>query len=256
MTDYFIYTLISGAFVAIASGLIGSFLVLKKMTLMSDALSHVALPGIALGVIFKFEPIIGGLLFLFLSIILIWGIENKTKLATESITGVLFVTALAIGSMLISEPDLLEAFFGNVENTSSTQLLTQTIIALGIIGIVVKNFKSLILVSIAPDLTYSEKISRTKLELLLLVLIALTISIGIGFVGVLLMSALSIVPAVTARNLSKNLKMYIWWSMIIATLSLLGGIIISHLTQSINPGVATVLISTFFFLISLFGIRK
>jgi len=256
MTDYFIYTLISGAFVAIASGLIGSFLVLKKMTLMSDALSHVALPGIALGVIFKFEPIIGGLLFLFLSIILIWGIENKTKLATESITGVLFVTALAIGSILIEEHELLEAFFGNVENISSIQLLIQTIIAIVVIGIVTKNFKSLILASIAPDLTYSEKISRTKLELLLLVLIALTISIGIGFVGVLLMSALSIIPAVTARNLSKNLKMYIWWSVIIATLSLLGGIIISHLTQSINPGVATVLISTFFFLISLFGIRK
>lgn len=256
MTDYFIYTLISGAFVAIASGLIGSFLVLKKMTLMSDALSHVALPGIALGVIFKFEPIIGGLLFLFLSIILIWGIENKTKLATESITGVLFVTALAIGSILISETELLEAFFGNVENISSIQLLIQTIIAIGVIGIVAKNFKSLMLVSIAPDLTYSEKISQKKLELLLLVLIALTISIGIGFVGVLLMSALSIIPAVTARNLSKNLKMYVWWSMFIATISLLGGIIISHFTQSINPGVATVLISAFFFLISLFGIRK
>ncbi|MEW6616857.1 MAG: metal ABC transporter permease [Patescibacteria group bacterium] len=256
MTDYFIYTLISGAFVAIASGLIGSFLVLKKMTLMSDALSHVALPGIALGVIFKFEPIIGGLLFLFLSIILIWGIENKTKLATESITGVLFVTALAVGSILISETELLEAFFGNVEDISPLQLLIQTIIAIGIIGIVAKNFKSLMLVSIAPDLTYSEKISRTKLELLLLVLIALTISIGIGFVGVLLMSALSIIPAVTARNLSRNLKMYIWWSMFIATLSLIGGIIISHFTQSMNPGVATVLISTFFFLISLFGIRK
>lgn len=256
MTDYFIYTLISGTFVAIASGLIGSFLVLKKMTLMSDALSHVALPGIALGVIFKFEPIIGGLLFLFLSIILIWGIENKTKLATESITGVLFVTALAVGSILISETELLEAFFGNVENISSMQLLIQTIIAIGIIGTVAKNFKSLMLVSIAPDLTYSEKISQKKLELLLLVLIALTISIGIGFVGVLLMSALSIIPAVTARNLSRNLKMYIWWSIIIATLSLLGGIIISHFTQSINPGVATVLISTFFFLISLFGIRK
>jgi len=256
MTDYFIYTLISGVFVAVASGLIGSFLVLKKMTLMSDALSHVALPGIALGVIFKFEPIIGGLLFLFLSIILIWGIENKTKLATESITGVLFVTALAVGSILISETDLLEAFFGNVENISRIQLLIQTIIALGIIGIVAKNFKSLILVSIAPDLTYSEKISRKKLELLLLVLIALTISIGIGFVGVLLMSALSIIPAVTARNLSKNLKMYVWWSMIIATLSLLGGIIISHVTQSVNPGVATVLISAFFFLVSLFGMRK
>ena len=256
MTEYFIYTLTSAAFVAIASGLIGSFLVLKKMTLMSDALSHVALPGIALGILFQFEPILGGLAFLFLSIFLVWGIENKTKLATESITGVLFVTALAVGSLLISQSELLEAFFGNVENISPAQLAIQTVIALGIIVVVVRNFKPLILVSIAPDLSYSEKISRVKTELLLLVLIALTISIGIGFVGVLLMSALSIIPAVTARNLSHNLKTYVFWSVIIAVVSLLGGIIVSHTTGIMNSGIATVLINSFFFLISLFRIKK
>jgi ABC-type Mn2+/Zn2+ transport system permease subunit len=256
MSDYFIYTLVSGAFVAIASGLIGSFLVLKKMTLMSDALSHVALPGIALGIIFNFEPIFGGLVFLFLSILLIWGIENKTKLATESITGVLFVTALAVGSILINETELLEAFFGSVETISLSQLIIQTVIAIVVTVVTIKNLKPLILVSIAPDLSYSEKISRVRTELLLLALIALTISIGIGFVGVLLMSALSIIPAVTARNLSHNLKSYMWWSIITAVLSLIGGIIISHTTQTMSAGIATVLISAFFFLVSLFNIKK
>lgn len=245
---------VSGVCVAAASGLIGSFLILRRMTLLSDALSHVALPGIALGVIFKFEPLVGGLLFLFLSIFLIWRIEHRTKLAIESITGVLFVTALAIGSLLIEEHDLLEAFFGNVETISPTRAIIQTILALIVLLTTALFFKRLMLVSVAPELTLSEKIRQSRMELLLLTLIALTISIGISFVGVLLMSALTIIPAATARNISKNLKGYISLSIVFAIVGLIGSIFIAK-TYAINSGVATVLISTSLFMVSLFWKR-
>ena len=125
MAENFLPILGSGILVAAASGLIGSFLVLRKMTLLSDALSHVALPGIALGIILNFQPIVGGLIFLFIAIFTIWGIENKTKLAIESITGVLFVTALAIGALLIPEQEILETFFGDVKNHHSKSFFRQ-----------------------------------------------------------------------------------------------------------------------------------
>lgn len=250
MPEIFILTLISGGFVAAASGLMGSFLVLRKMTLLSDALSHVALPGIALGIIFHFEPILGGLIFLFLGIILIWLIENKTRLAIESITGVLFVTALAVGALLIEKQDLLEAFFGSVEKISLNQIILQTVIAILMILIIAKNLKKLILVSVAPDLAQASKISTAKFELLLLILIAFTIAIGISFVGILLMSALSIIPAVTARNLSSNYKQFIFWSVLLAILSLTAGLI-THQIWAIAPGIVTVLVSAFMFLVSL-----
>jgi ABC-type Mn2+/Zn2+ transport system permease subunit len=251
MNDLFFITLISGIFVAAASGLTGSFLILRRMSLLSDALSHVALPGIALGIIFKFAPIWGGLAALFIGVVLIWLIENKTKLATESVTGVLFVTALAAGALLIPEQDLLEAFFGSVEKINFNQIIFQTVAAAAIIGLILKYLKPLTLFSIAPELGVSIKISPLKMELILLILIALTIAIGIGFVGVLLISALSIVPAATARNLASGFNSFIYLSIILSVLSLSTGLISDYL-WGINPGIATVLTSATFFGLSLF----
>ncbi|KKU91517.1 MAG: ABC 3 transport family protein [Candidatus Jorgensenbacteria bacterium GW2011_GWA1_48_11] len=255
MTFDFTLILLSGAVVAAASGLVGSFLILRRMTLLSDALSHVALPGIALGIIFKFAPIWGGLLALFVGTVLIWLIETKTKLATESVTGVLFVTALALGALLIPEQDLLEAFFGNVEKITFDQIIFQTIIAILIIAFVLKFLKPLTLFSIAPDLATSFKISPVKMQLLLLIVIALTITIGIGFVGVLLISALSIIPAATARNLGSRFKTFLMLSVVLAIAALEAGLIISKFT-AVNPGVASVLVSAFLFALSLFVKRK
>ncbi|MDI6820835.1 MAG: metal ABC transporter permease [Patescibacteria group bacterium] len=251
MIENFSLILLSGVAVAAASGLVGTFLILRKMTLLSDALSHVALPGIALGVIFNFQPIVGGIAFLFFGILLIWQIENKTKLAIESITGVLFVTTLAIGALIMPETELLEAFFGHIKNTTVFQIVLQTIIALLVIVIALKYIKPLVLTSIAPDLSAAEKISHTKMQFLLLALIAFTISIGISFVGVLLISALLIVPAATARNLSSNFKTFVVLSMILAVVSLCGGLTVSYF-WNIDPGVATVLLSAFLFTLSLF----
>jgi ABC-type Mn2+/Zn2+ transport system permease subunit len=246
----FFLTIASGILVAAASGLIGSFLVTRKMTLLSDALSHVALPGIALGIIFKFQPLLGGLLFLLLGTFLIWQIQHKTRLATESVTGVLFVTALALGALLIPESELLETFFGDVTKISLTSIIIQSLIAIIIIGITALNFKKLVLASIAPELTGPEKISQSKMEFLLLTLIALTIVIGISFVGILLMSAISIIPAATARNLSQNFKNFIRLSIFLAIFALTGGLLVGEFSN-INPGIATVLISAFLFALSL-----
>ena len=254
MNDIFFYTLISGIFVAAASGLVGSFLIVRKMSLMSDALSHVALPGIALGIIFKFAPIWGGLAALFVGILLIWLIENKTKLATESVTGVLFVTALAIGALIIPQQDLLEAFFGSVEKITFNQLVFQTVIAIAIIGLVMRYLKPLTLFSIAPELGTSVKISSLAMQLLILILIALTISIGISFVGVLLISALSIIPAATARNLAKRFNSFILISIILSVVSLSGGLLVGRF-YGMNPGIATVFLSAALFGLSLFKRR-
>lgn len=251
MSDTFIFTLISGTLVAAASGFVGSFLVLRKMTLLSDALSHVALPGIALGVLLNFQPLLGGLAFLFLAALAIWAIEHKTKLAVESITGVLFVTALAVGALIIPQSDLLEAFFGSVERATPPTLLLQTIIAIVVIALTAYYLKPLLLSSIAPDLSIAAKFSHARMELLLLILIALTTAIGVSFVGVLLMSALSIIPAVTARNFSKNYRTFLSLSIALAIVSLTGGLLVAQ-HYAVTPGIATVLIAASFFAVSLF----
>lgn len=252
MIENFWPVILSGVVVAAASGLIGSFLVMRRMALMSDALSHVALPGIAFGVILHFQPIVGGLLLLFLGAILIWLIENKTKLAIESVTGVLFVTSLAVGTLLIPDAEeLLEVFFGSIESLTVFSAVFGALVSIGIIAIVLINLKKLTLVSIAPELAQANKVSQKLTELLLLVLIAFTIAIGIGFVGVLLISALSIIPAATARNLSGGFKTFLVLSVLLAVVSLSAGLIGSQFI-TVNPGILTVLVSAGFFVLSLF----
>lgn len=248
-------TAVSGVLVATASGLVGSFLVIRRMTLLSDALAHVALPGVALGILLHMEPIVGGLVTLLIGVLIIWGVEDRTRLAVESITGVLFVTALAIGATLADDAELLEAFFGNVEQISATGALVQAGVALVIIIIALRYMKPLLLTSIAPDLAAADKLPERTMKLLLLVLIALTITIGISFVGVLLMSALSIIPAATARNLCRTHKSFVATSVTLAIVAIVAGLE-AHLLWGTSVGTATVFVSAFCFVLSLFKARR
>ncbi|HMC95178.1 MAG TPA: metal ABC transporter permease, partial [Polyangia bacterium] len=97
-----------------AAGLVGCFAVMRRMTLAADAISHIALPGIGLAILLRIHPIVGGVAALLVGTVLVWGIESTTRLATETIIGVVFSTALAIGSLITSGEDLLEALFGGV----------------------------------------------------------------------------------------------------------------------------------------------
>jgi zinc transport system permease protein len=163
---------------------------------------------------------------------------------------VLFVTSLALGAILIPETELLEAFFGGLEKLSFFQILFQTLVSFVVIIVILGQIKKLTLVSIAPELATASRVSERKIELLLLVLMALTIAIGISFVGVLLISALSIVPAATARNFAKNFKSFLLFSVLLAVAALAIGIALAPLLR-IGTGVLTVLASAFFFSLSL-----
>jgi ABC-type Mn2+/Zn2+ transport system permease subunit len=102
MTSGWVSALLLPLGMAVAAGLVGCFAVMRRMTLASDAISHVALPGIGIALALKLNPVLGGLAALLLGTLLVWGLEYKTRLPTESVIGVVFSAALAIGSMLTS----------------------------------------------------------------------------------------------------------------------------------------------------------
>jgi ABC-type Mn2+/Zn2+ transport system permease subunit len=104
--------LLASLAVAAAAGLIGVFAVMRRMTLASDAFSHVALPGVAVALLWRVNPVVGGLAALLAGAVVVWLAENRTTVPTEAIIGVLFSAALAAGSMLASGEELIEALFG------------------------------------------------------------------------------------------------------------------------------------------------
>src|SRR5690242_18770432 len=108
MTASEIYSIVLILLTALAAGLVGSFTLMKRMSLAGDVVSHIALPGLGLAMLFGFDPLLGAALALFLGTILIWHLQKRAALTTDVAIGVIFTAALAIGTVLTPSDDLIE----------------------------------------------------------------------------------------------------------------------------------------------------
>ena len=243
-------SLIVGGFVGLASGYLGSLMVLRKMSLVGDALTHVALPGLAVGLIFHFNPFFGAFGALLLAIILIWLIEHRSKLSTETLVGIFFATSLSIGLLITPQPELLEALFGDISKT----LLVETILAaiLSVVAIITVHqiYNRLVLGTMSNDLASSVGIKTKKIDFIFLLIVALIVALGIKIVGSLLMGGLVIIPAAAGKNLSRNLTAYGGFSALFGLASATGGVYLASLLH-FSPGPVVVLTSAAIFFLSL-----
>src|SRR3989338_4434937 len=103
-------------------------MILRRMSLVGDALSHVALPGIAIALLIGTNPFFGAFVALFLAVIGIWALEQKTELPPETLVGIFFTVSLSLGLLLTPEPELLEALFGDISKIGMFDLLITLIL--------------------------------------------------------------------------------------------------------------------------------
>src|SRR3989442_10990216 len=241
MTEPAAYGFLAGTFVGFGAGYVGSLMVLKRMALVGDALSHVALPGLALGILFNFNPFLGAFAFLFAAAILTWYIERTTRLFPESIVGVLFVTALAIGILITPEVDLLEALFGDI----TTVTLLDAVLAIGIsVLIVVVSrlvYRRVGLSILSEELARSTGVNVALVNFVYLLLVTVVVAVGIKIVGTVLVGALVIVPAAAVKNVSQSLSSYALLSGLTGIASAGSGILLAdYLRLPAGPLVVTV----------------
>lgn len=239
-----------GVLVGLTSGYLGSLMVLRRMSLVGDALSHVALPGLALGILFNFSPFIGAFVALTAAIVLIWMIERKSHLPTETLVGIFFTLSLAIGLLITPEPELLEALFGDIVKTSAFEAILAGAFSIAAFLIAQHIYQKLILGTISEDLAKSVGVDTKKADFIFLLLVALVVALGIKIVGTLLMGSLVIIPAATAKNFSKNLVAYSGFSALLGGVSATAGIFISS-WSGFAPGPMVVIVGAVFFFISL-----
>jgi ABC-type Mn2+/Zn2+ transport system permease subunit len=235
MLDTLILGLLIGIFVGLSAGYLGSLMVLEKMALVGDALSHVALPGLAIGILFNFNPFIGAFIFLFVSAVLIWHVQRVTRISFEALVGATFTLALAIGILIIPEPELLEALFGNITNVILIDAIVATAISVATVLLTRAIYKKLVLAMISEDLAISKGINVARTNLLYLFLVSLVVAIGIKIVGTLLVGFLVIVPAIAAKNLSSDMSRYSLFSMVFGAVAAFSGILLSDFL-SLPPG--------------------
>jgi len=257
MIDLFSAEIIAIALIiGIASGAIGAFIILRRMALVGDALSHVALPGIALALAYNIDPFWGVLVFCMAAAVIVWSLERKTQLYSDALIGLLFTFSLAIGILTIPNSEVLESLFGAFQPLSLGVFLF--ISGMGTL-LIVATFalaKRFLFSIISPDLAFIESPTRSRIyELILFLIFSCVVALGIKLVGTLLMGALTIIPASIAKNISRSMGGYIVLSALFGGLiSLFGVIIASHF--GFLPGPSIIILGIGVFVVSLFFAKK
>ncbi|OHB19289.1 MAG: hypothetical protein A3D40_02145 [Parcubacteria group bacterium RIFCSPHIGHO2_02_FULL_40_12] len=250
-----LFSLITAGIVGAAAGYLGSIMVLRRLALAGDVLSHVALPGIGIALIYDLSPFLLAFIFLFAASWIIWVLEKKTKLSTESLIGILFVASLAVGVMIIPELEKLgEAFFGDISQINIFDAGLAIILSILVFTIGAKIYKGLVLGTISEDLAVANGVKLRRINLLFLFLVAAVVALGIKVVGTLLMGALIIVSATAAKNLSRSITGYASLSTFFGLITAPSGLLIAR-AYELPPGPMIILVGIGIFLLSLFGRR-
>lgn len=235
---------------AVASGLVGCFAVMRRMTLAGDALSHVALPGIGIALALQIDPILGATAMLFFGALLVWALEARARVGTETIIGVVFSVALAIGSMMTTGEKLIDALFGGSSVLSQTEVLLGLAASCLVVLFLLSQKNKLVIMLVSTDVARTAGIRVRLLDFLYLQAFSLTIALGLRHLGALLMGALIIIPAATAKQVAGNLNSMLIVATTIALVAAVGGSSLAiHFHRETGPPI--VMVAGAFFLIGL-----
>jgi len=241
-------------------GLLGTMIVNNKMAFFSDSLGHSALTGIAIGVIvgkifplLGIQPIWSMLFFSVLITIAILVVKEANTASTDTIIGVFSSTAMALGIVLLSRNGGFTKYsvylIGDLLSISSADLLTLSIVFVLVIALWVVIFNRLLLASMNPSLARSRGINVRLYEYLFALIMAIVVTICIQWVGILIISSLLILPAASSRNIAHNMRQYHIYSVLIALISGVSGLILSYFWGTAT-GATIVLISSAFFAVT------
>lgn len=241
--------------VGTASGAVGAFVVLRRMALVGDALSHVALPGIALALVYHIDPFWGVLGFLLAAALLIWRLEQKTTLPVEALVGLLFTASLAVGVLVIPDYEIIESLFGafpEFGRFAFVFFLLWTCLLTFLTFIFARSF---IFSVVSGDLARLRD-RRRLFDLFFFLVFSATVALGIKLIGTLLMGALTIIPASVAKNMARSMQGYIVWSAILGAGIAGTGVLIASALHLVHPGPPIILFGVALFLVSFIRVRK
>jgi len=203
--------LIAGLLAAVACGVVGTYVVTKRVVFISGGIAHTSFGGIGLGYLAGFSPVFGAMIFAMASALGIGVITQKTKLGEDATIGILWAMGMALGTIFIGlapgyAPDLFSYLFGNILTVKFTDIILMIILDAVIVIAVLALFKEFFSISFDEEFSTIVGIPVKVLHLLLLCLIAITIAVLIRVVGIILVIALLTIPATLARQFTYDLK--------------------------------------------------
>ncbi len=255
--EWIAYDFMKRAFIAIlfmapAAAAVGIHVVNFRMSFFSDAISHSAFTGVAIGIVAGIDPVYTLVLFGVLVGGLIVKMRKKSDLSVDAIIGVAFSTSVALGIVIISAKrgltrDLHSFIYGDLLAVTEGELLLMVLLAAVVLFFSVFMYNRLILMAISGEVARVKGVNTTLYEYMFSILLALVVCLSIRVVGILLVTAMIIIPATIGRTLSRSVGALFWISTLIAIVSSITGLISSYYWDT-STGATMVLASAVFFI--------
>jgi len=250
-------SLLAMVLIAPTAAAMGIHVVNFRMSFYSDAISHSAFTGIALGIILGFDPLITMVVFGLVIGMLIVRVRRSSQLSVDTIIGVAFSTAVALGIVLISARrgltrNLHSFIYGDVLAVREGEVLIMLILALTLLIYSGLLYNRLLLMSINGEVARTRGINTSLQEYVFSLLLALVVCLSIRVVGILLVTALIIVPAAVGRTMARSAGQLFWISTVTALISAVAGLALSYYWNSATGATVVLVCAGFFFIAQLF----
>jgi len=256
MDGFILMALAAGLCIAIVTGLLGCFVVWRRMAYFGDSLAHSAMLGIAIGLGLGIGISIGILLICSVFALLLLWLQQRGVLATDTLLGILAHSALSSGIVLISFSgmtiDLHALLFGDILTVTATDLVVIAAGGMLVLAVLSLVWSRLVLMTLSEDLASAEGINVFRMRLVFLFLMTLVVAVSVRMVGILLITSMLIIPAAAARPLAKRPETMAILAMVIGMVGVVSGIALS-LAIDTPTGPSIVLMLTGIFAMSMVG---
>jgi zinc transport system permease protein len=246
--------LVGGVLIAITCSVMSFFIIVRRLAFAGMGISHAAFGGVAIGIASGLNPILTAGAFSAAVACGIGWFSRKGRLHEDTIIGILFSTAMAFGVVLVAaanayNQDLLSYLFGSILAISWTDVLILAVMSALSVGFLALFFRELLFFSFDEETATASGIPVRTIYYGLLITIALTIVVSIKLVGIILISALIVIPGATGLQMSRNYRRVILFSLVSAVVSVVVGLQLSF-SFDVASGATIVLVMFAFFVIS------
>ena len=253
--DFFIRAMIAGVGIAIVVGPLGCFVIWRRLSYFGDTLSHSALLGVTLAYSFSLNISLSVFIVSAIVALLLINLQKKTKLAGDSLLGLLAHSTLAIGLVLIGflsyiRFDLMGLLFGDILAVTIEDIALVWVGGFVILGILYFIWKSLFSATVNYDLSAAEGMKPEVSNFIFTLLLAGVIALSIKMIGALLITGLLLIPAATARNISNSPNKMVFFATLIGIISVIVGLFTS-LELNTSSGPTIIVVALILFIISL-----
>ncbi|HTY82103.1 MAG TPA: metal ABC transporter permease [Dehalococcoidales bacterium] len=260
--SFMVQALIAGILVSIACAVAGTFVILRGLAFIGDALGHGVLPGIAVAILAGFSGIIGAAIGAAVMIGGITLITQRSRLSSDTAIGLLFVGMLSLGVIIVSRSnsfsgDLTRILFGEILGISLQSIIIQLIATIVILAIAIICSRPFLLLSFDPE---QAEVAGYKVKIyhnLMLLMIAITVIVSFQTVGTLLVFGLLIAPAGSGALLARRIEAMMAWAAFFGAFSMYSGLLISyHFNLAAGAAIIIVAIAIFFIVFIVQNIRQ